>query len=347
MMNSRALYWGSIVAALLTLIVVNTGNVRAFMELVKSPHPSVWDQPAVAAWAPAGDSGAAGAPASLKEKERRLWQRIAEEAERTRIPPVDAKIDRVWKAIPGYNGREIDVRQTFELARKLPEDAPIPYVYRELKPKVSLEDLEPHPIYRGNPNKPMVALMINVAWGNEYIPVILDILRKEQVKATFFFDGSWLSKHIDIAKQIQADGHELSNHAYSHKNMSTLSREEAVREIVRTQQLLKERLGVDNQLFAPPSGDFNETTVKIARELKLKTVLWTIDTVDWKNPPPDSVVRKISKRLEPGAMILMHPTPSTSLSLTGIIQAIREKGYVTGTVSELLSPERVPETKSF
>ncbi len=89
--------------------------------------------------------------------------------------------------------------------------------------------------------------------------------------------------------------------------MSKLSREQNTAEITKTEQLLKEA-GVTNKLFAPPSGDFNQTTVEVAHELKLRTILWTLDTIDWKKPEPASIVRKVTTRVEPGSLILMHPT---------------------------------------
>jgi peptidoglycan/xylan/chitin deacetylase (PgdA/CDA1 family) len=150
-----------------------------------------------------------------------------------------------------------------------------------------------------------------------------------------------LLKNLEFAKQIGTEGHELSNHAYSHKNMSQLSRMNTIAEISKTQRLLTEKLKVNNTLFAPPSGDFNEQTVQIAHELHLKTVLWTIDTVDWTNPEPGWIVRKVSKSLEPGAMILMHPTQSSSAALEAMIKEIKHRGFVLGTVSELLSTDRV------
>lgn len=107
--------------------------------------------------------------------------------------------------------------------------------------------------------------MINVAWGNEYLDSILNTLKTEDVKATFFLDGSWLSKNKELALRIQQEGHEISNHAYSHPDMATLSRSEQQRQIVKTEQLLKE-MNVNNQWFAPPSGSFNATTVQVARE---------------------------------------------------------------------------------
>ncbi len=278
----------------------------------------------------------AGPALSLRE-----W--VEEEAAKRRIAPSNAVIDRVWKAIPGYAGREVDTKATYDRAKSagLPPGAPdFPWVYREVPPAVHLDDLPLQPIYRGNPAKPMVSLMVNVAWGDEYLPAILDTLDARQVKATFFLDGSWLSKHEETAKEILQRGHELSNHAYSHPRMSRLDIAVQRREIERTETLLK-KLGVRNRWFAPPSGDYDERTVKAAGEFGLRTVLWTLDTLDWRNPPADAIVAKISRHVGPGHLILMHPTASTRDALEGIIGAVKAKGYRLGTVSETLSPNRV------
>jgi probable sporulation protein (polysaccharide deacetylase family) len=212
-------------------------------------------------------------------------------------------------------------------------------VYREVRPKIGLEDLPLQPIYRGNPAKPMVALMINVAWGDEFLPSILDTLDAEKVKATFFLDGSWLARHEETARSILARGHELSNHAYSHPDMSRLGLDAQRRQIARTEELLK-RLGVRNRWFAPPSGAYDARTVQAAGDYGLRTVLWTLDTVDWRNPPASSVVDKISRNIGPGQLILMHPTATTRDALAGMIRSIRARGYRLGTVSETLSPDR-------
>ncbi|ANS74046.1 hypothetical protein AWM70_05220 [Paenibacillus yonginensis] len=284
-------------------------------------------------------------------QEANLRKEIEAEALKLNEQPIDAVVDRVWKAVPGYNGREVDAQATYLRTvekRKLAEPgsaevSKIYYVYREIKPKISLEDLGPQPIYKGNPHKKMAALMINVAWGNEYIKPMLDTLDQEGVKATFFLDGSWLKKNPEMAKEIQARGHEIENHAYSHPNMSQLSKERATLEIVKTKQLLKDTLGVNNTWFAPPSGDFNQRTVEIAAAQGLKTVLWTVDTVDWKNPDPASVIAKISRKAEAGSLILMHPTASSKASLKGIIQALKAKGLKPGTVAETLSSDRLDD----
>ncbi|MUG70477.1 polysaccharide deacetylase family protein [Paenibacillus validus] len=267
------------------------------------------------------------------------------EAEKRNVPAVNAKIDPVWKALPGYNGIEVDIDRSLAAAEAQSFRQPLPIVLREVPPQIGLDQLGPHPIYKGNPHKRMVGLMINVAWGDEYITPMLNTLEKEGVRATFFLDGKWLSKNVETAKKIAERGHELGNHAYSHKNMSKLSREQNTAEITKTEQLLKEA-GVTNKLFAPPSGDFNQTTVEVAHELKLRTILWTLDTIDWKKPEPASIVRKVTTRVEPGSLILMHPTSSSSEALAGMIHAIKSKGLRLGTVSEVISADRIPEVES-
>lgn len=290
---------------------------------------------------------AAYVTSNLTEKGKdQLLEWIESEAHGKNQPPINAVIDRVWKAIPGYDGREVDIQATYRKAKLIGAipgaDNDFPWVYRSLQPKINLSDLPVQPIYRGNSAKPMVAFMINVAWGEEYLLPMLDILKDSGVKATFFFDGSWLSKNSDLAKSIIAQGHEVSNHAYSHPNMSQLSSARQREEIVKTEALLK-KLGVANVWFAPPSGDYDDRTVKIASELGLRTVLWTLDTLDWKKPEPSTVVAKVSKMVGPGTLILMHPTAASQGALRGMISVIERKGYKLGTVSEALSSERAED----
>lgn len=316
------------VAAMMLMLLVfiqMNGSVRQYIHAVKN-----------------GDATLAfGTFRGLSEEEKReLYNTIVAEAETYYKTPINATIDRVWKAIPGYNGLAVDIDRTYEAALDMPLGSALPYRYTEIEPKIGLEQLGSVPIYRGNSEKKMISFMINVAWGNEYLEPILHTLRQEGVKATFFLDGSWLKNNVALAKQIQEEGHELSNHAYSHPDMRTLGREAQRGQIVKTESLLKELLGVENKWFAPPSGAYNDATVQIAKEQGLMTVLWTIDTVDWRKPPADAVLQKVRSKLEPGALILMHPTATTRDSLAGMIDIARERGLAVGTVSETLSSKR-------
>nr|WP_239432818.1 polysaccharide deacetylase family protein [Sporosarcina sp. ACRSL] len=270
-----------------------------------------------------------------------LFQKIKTYSEQHEIKPIDAKVDRVWKAIPGYNGLRINVEASYEKMKAKGKFDETLLVFEQVPPNVHLDDLDPQPIFRGNPEKPMVSLNINVAWGNEYIPTILNVLNEHQVKATFFFDGSWTKKNPDLALMIYNEGHEIGNHAYSHPDLQKRSRTETMEEISKTNDVIEKTIGFKPKWFAPPSGSFNQQTVDVAHELQMKTILWTVDTVDWKKPSPTEMVNRVVSKVENGAMILMHPTEPVAQGLSAMIADIKAKGYQLGTVSELMSEERI------
>ncbi|AOV08145.1 polysaccharide deacetylase family protein [Sporosarcina ureilytica] len=272
-----------------------------------------------------------------------LLEQIHAYANENNREPIDAKVDTVWKAIPGYNGLEVDIEESY-LAMWPNEtfDEKL-IVYKEVSPKVHLADLSPSPIYKGNPEKPMVTLLINVAWGNEFIPDILDTLQQHHVRAAFFFDGSWVKNNPDLAKAIYDKGHEIGNHAYSHPDLKFYSRSQTMNELKKTNDIIEETLSIKPQWFAPPSGSFNDETVTIARELDMFTILWTVDTIDWKKPETSRMVKRVVSEVHNGAMILMHPTKPVAEGLGQMIQEIKDKGYVLGTVSEMLDEKRIEQ----
>lgn len=278
---------------------------------------------------------------SSSEKNDALYQKIQSYSEEHEVKPIDAKIDRVWKAMPGYNGLRINVTASYKKMKAVGKFDETKLVYEEVPPNVHLDDLDPQPIFKGNPEKSMVSLLINVAWGNEYIPPILKILNDHEVKATFFFDGSWTKKNPDLALMIYKEGHEIGNHAYSHPDLQQRSRTETMEEIKKTNDVIFETLNIQPKWFGPPSGSFNRQTVDVAHELNMKTILWTVDTVDWKKPSPSEMVRRVVTKVENGSMILMHPTDPVARGLGTMIADIKAKGLQLGTVSDLMSEKRI------
>ena len=280
-------------------------------------------------------------PTSKEATKVDLYNKIQSYSEQHNSPAIDAKIDPIWKAIPGYNGLEINVEASYKKMKKHGKFDEKKIVSKEIPPKVSLEDLDVQPIYRGNPEKPMVAFLINVAWGNEYIPKILEVLKQHKTKATFFLDGSWTKKNPDVAKQIKDAGHEIGNHAYSHPDLQKRSMADTQEELKKTNAVIEQTLGIKPKWFAPPSGSFNETTVQVADQLNMKTILWTVDTVDWKKPAPTEMVNRVVSKIENGAMVLMHPTEPVAEGIDAMISEIKEKGYQLGTVTELMDEKRI------
>ena len=278
---------------------------------------------------------------SAEIKKDDLYRKIQIYSDQQEVEPIDAKIDKVWKAIPGYNGLRINIKASYKKMKENGEFDKNKIVYEEIPPNIHLEDLESEPIYRGNPQKPMVAFLINVAWGNEYIPEILKVLNEHQTKATFFFDGSWVKKNPDLAKMIKEAGHEIGNHAYSHPDLKQRSVAQTKEELQKTNDVIRATLGITPIWFAPPSGSFNEATIQVADQLDMKTILWTVDTVDWKKPATSEMVGRVVSKVENGSLVLMHPTKPTAEGMERMITDIKAKGLQLGTVSDLLSEKRV------
>ncbi|KQU60948.1 polysaccharide deacetylase family protein [Rossellomorea sp. RS05] len=271
-----------------------------------------------------------------------LMQQIEEKASGG-IKPQDAMIDPVWKATPGYNGIDLDIDASYKQMKKTGTFDDDKLVWKQLKPSKHLEDLPPSPVYRGNPEKPMAAFIINVAWGNEYIPDMLETLKKHQVYATFFLEGRWVKNNPKLARMIVEAGHEVGNHSYSHPDMKSLQTSKVRDELKRTNDIIEVTTGEKVKWFAPPSGSYRDEVVEIADEMDMRTIMWSVDTIDWQKPSPDVLIDRVMGKMHKGAIVLMHPTASTANALNALIVQVKEKELRLGTVSSLMKEERILE----
>lgn len=111
------------------------------------------------------------------------------------------------------------------------------------------------PIYCVDTQEPKIALTFDAAWGNEDTKQIMEILKKHDVKVTFFMTGGWVEKYPDDVKMILAEGHDLGNHSENHKNMSQISDSEKEQELMKVHEKVKNLTGYDMFLFRPPYGE--------------------------------------------------------------------------------------------
>ncbi|WP_110929460.1 polysaccharide deacetylase family protein [Bacillus massiliglaciei] len=278
---------------------------------------------------------------TVMKQEDSLYGSIQEAAKKHEIAYQDARIDRVWKAVPGMNGLKVNIEKSYEAMRKENHFDEKKLVYDQVKPKIHLNDLEPAPIYRAHPEKPTVSFLINVAWGNEYLTEMLAVLKRHNVKATFFLEGNWTKKNPELAKMIADGGHEVGNHSYSHPDMKNLSAEATQKEISKTNEVIEAVTGKKSVWFAPPSGSFRDETVKIADSFGMRTVMWSVDTIDWQKPSPEVLKQRVLSKVHPGAFVLMHPTESSSSSLESLIINIKKKNLDIVTVSEAVEEKRI------
>lgn len=194
------------------------------------------------------------------------------------------------------------------------------------------------PIYQGNPDQKAIAFAVNVDWGEDIIPEMLQLFEEENISVTFFVTGRFASKFPDHVKQIENAGHEIGNHGYSHNHPDRTGFKENQLEISRTEEELKKVVEKPAKLYAPPYGECSPPVVEAADKLGYKTIMWTVDTVDWqRGKTGQGIAQKIISNAQNGAIILMHPKKVTLDALPIIIEELKSQGYEFKKISQIIT----------
>lgn len=193
------------------------------------------------------------------------------------------------------------------------------------------------PIYQGNNAKKWVAFAVNVDWGEEYLDEMLKFFAKNRIKATFFITGRWAEANPDHVRKIANGGHEIGNHGYSHPHVNNLTLSENIEEINKTSDIILKIIKRRTKLYAPPFGEFNDTVLKAAHQTNHKTVLWTVDTIDWQKPDPAVITSRVLENVHNGAIILMHPTSQVNQALPDIFRGLSGQGYQVVPLENLIT----------
>ena len=193
----------------------------------------------------------------------------------------------------------------------------------------------------GSGNQKVVALTFDAGSDIGHTAEILDILKERKVKATFFLTGQWLQRFPDMARRITAEGHAVGNHSFSHPDFTTIGKEEMKLQLNNTNDLAKQHLGRGLQpFFRPPFGSYSAESLEVLGELGYRwTVMWTVDTLDWKSIPAGQIVDRAMSGVVPGGIILMHVGSGTETpkALPIIIDRIKNSGYGLVSLPEMFS----------
>lgn len=181
-----------------------------------------------------------------------------------------------------------------------------------------------------------VSLMFNVYEHTDNVLEILDVLDEYDAKSTFFIGGSWADDNVDCVREIYRRGNEVASHGYFHKDHSRMSVEANLEEIRPGVKLLNMICNTDVTLFAPPSGAFCEATLNACASLGLRVIMWSRDTIDWRDKNVDLIYSRTCDNLVKGEFVLMHPTDCTVTALPKILTYIRNSGLTAVTVSRNL-----------
>ncbi len=184
-----------------------------------------------------------------------------------------------------------------------------------------------------------VSLMFNVYWGTNEVYQILDTLKEYDAKVTFFIGGCWADDNVECLKKIYNAGHEIGNHGYFHKDHAKLDLIENQKEISECNRFIELAIGIKPTLFAPPSGSYGKDMLSACRATNMKTILWTKDTIDWRDKDAKVIYSRATKNVQNGDFILMHPMSATADALEDILKYYENNGLKTVTVSENLQKE--------
>lgn len=187
--------------------------------------------------------------------------------------------------------------------------------------------------------QPYVAMTFDDGPHPRNTPRLLDMLRERNIKATFYVIGRNVDMYPEIVRRIVAEGHEIGNHTYTHRNLTKLSDDSVREELTKTRDAIAKAAGVQPRTMRPPYGALLQSQrTWIHSELGYPTILWSVDPRDWQRPGPSVVTSRILSAATPGAIILAHDLHAPTVdAMPATLDGLLRKGYRFVTVSQLLA----------
>lgn len=198
--------------------------------------------------------------------------------------------------------------------------------------------------YRGNKEKKEIALTFDDGPSPLWTSQVLEILKKHNIKATFFLLGKNVKKYPDLVKRIYEEGHNIGAHTYSHLNILTCKKPRAIFEIEETHRQIKEITNYEPYLFRPPYGAYQKKFYHYLKQYNYKIILWTISAEDWNGDGAKKIQNRVLSQMRNGSIILFHDgggnrSPTIEV-LNTIIEKTKNMGYNFVTIEEMFFKEK-------
>ena len=202
-------------------------------------------------------------------------------------------------------------------------------------PDLGTENLELFKKYKvialENTNEKNLYLTFDLGYDAGYTEKILDILKKHNVKATFFITAHYLNTNEALVKRMIEEGHIVGNHTVNHKSLPEISEKELEKEIMNLHTMIYEKTGYEMKYARPPKGEYSESVLKKCNALGYKVVMWSFAYDDWdekKQGREEYGKEKIMDNLHPGEVMLLHGTSKDNMNiLDSVLSAIKSEGY--------------------
>lgn len=183
----------------------------------------------------------------------------------------------------------------------------------------------------GNSEKPYIYLSFDLGYEAGYTSQILDVLKENQIQASFFITAHYVNTQPDLVRRMIEEGHIVGNHTVNHKDLVKLSDDEIKKELTELSNTIYDKFGYEVTFFRPPKGEYSERVIKIASELNYTTVLWSSAYDDWdenKQGREEYGKAKILDNLHNGCILLLHGTSKDNANiLDSVVKETISKGY--------------------
>jgi peptidoglycan-N-acetylglucosamine deacetylase len=175
---------------------------------------------------------------------------------------------------------------------------------------------------------------------------LLEVLAKHNVRATFFLIGRYVKQHPDIVRQVVDSGHVIGNHTFTHPLLTFKSGAEVRNELADCRAALQDAIGEHSNLFRPPFGGRRPAVLRVARQLGLQPIMWSVTGYDWNAPPAAVIEQKCAKQIRGGDVILLHDgshkqmgadRSQTVLATDHLISRYKSDGYAFRTIPQMLA----------
>lgn len=182
----------------------------------------------------------------------------------------------------------------------------------------SVDELKKYDAYYvGDSSKKVIYLTFDCGYENGNTVPILDALKKHNAPATFFVVGHYLESAPELVKRMVDEGHTVGNHTYHHPDMSKISDASAFqKEMEGVSELYQELTGCEMvKFYRPPQGKYSTANLQMAKDLGYRTFFWSLAYVDWNvdaQPSCEEALQKLTTRIHPGAIVLLHNTSKTN-----------------------------------
>ena len=200
--------------------------------------------------------------------------------------------------------------------------------------KVSAADKK-LPIYAVSRSDNKIALTFDCAWGNSNIDLLLGLLKDAGAKATFFVTGEFCDKYPEDVKKMYNAGHEIGNHSDLHPHVEGMNINDLIEDTRKCSQKIKMITGEEPKIYRAPYGEYDNNVVTTIEGMGMKMIQWSVDSIDWKEPEPETIIKRIEKDTVSGSILLFHnDLENTSLALPKLLTDLKQKGFVFSTVSD-------------